>query len=360
MDIFTIFDFYIKLNMNKKHLLEEYIMVSIKDIAQKSGYSTTTISRLFNGDETLNITNITKKKIIDVALEMGYDRSKIKTTYEKIVVLFYVSESQMLKDIYFKQVKTSLEKYAKLANMELFFITSPDKFYTFPDDASGFIAVGSIPSEQLFKLKDKDFKGVVLEYNPTPNCFDTVKPDTDNITKEAINYFINEGFTKIGFIGGKKYNIDTAHEELDSREIIFRSYLSTKKLFNESYIFSGESFSVEGGYNLAKKMVTQLDKELPQACLIASDAIAVGFLQYLYEKNIAVPEDIAIISINDDEIAQFVAPPLTTYHIDTEEIAKTAISLLNDQIIHPRNITKTVLIGAELIIRKSFIPTKTL
>ena len=105
-------------------------------------------------------------------------------------------------------------------------------------------------------------------------------------------------------------------------------------------------------------MVTQLGKNLPQACLIASDAIAVGFLQYLYEANIAVPEDIAIISINDDEIAQFVAPPLTTYRIDTEEIAKTAIDLLSDQIVHPRNITKTVLIGAELIVRKSFIQKK--
>ncbi len=87
---------------------------------------------------------------------------------------------------------------------------------------------------------------------------------------------------------------------------------------------------------------------------MASDTIAVGVLQALNERSIIIPDRLELISINDNEIAKFVAPPLTTFKIDVEEIAKTAIDLLVDQIVHPRTITKTVLLGAELIERKSF------
>ncbi len=51
--------------------------------------------------------------------------------------------------------------------------------------------------------------------------------------------------------------------------------------------------------------------------------------------------------------SQNLGSPLTTFKIDVEEIAKTAIDLLVDQIVHPRAITKTVLLGAELIERKA-------
>ncbi len=103
-------------------------------------------------------------------------------------------------------------------------------------------------------------------------------------------------------------------------------------------------------------MLRTLGEDLPEACFIASDTLAVGVLQAFNEKQVAIPETIKLISVNDNEIAKFVSPPLTTYRIDIDEIAKTAIDMLADQIIYPREITKTVLLGSPLIIRKSFVP----
>lgn len=332
-------------------------MVSIKDIAKESGYSQATISRLFKGDESFNITDKTKKEIIEVALRLGYERTKIKTTFEKIAILFLVSEEQLSQDMYFRQLRESLEKHARLANMELIFLTKHEEVTSFSDDVTGFIALGPITLEELLSLKKRGYKGVVLEINPAPKYFDTVKPDTDAITKEAIDLFISEGYKKIGFIGGEKNDIGNSDNKIDSREIMFRNYLSSKNLLVEDYIFTEGTFTGEQGYKLAIQMINRLGKNLPQACLIASDSIAVGFLQGLYEKGILIPDDMAIISINNNEISQYLSPPLTTYNIDTNELAKTAINLLSEQLIHPRNISKTVLLGSELIIRKSFLPT---
>lgn len=331
-------------------------MVTIKDISNVSGYSQATISRLFKGDESLSITPETKQAIISTALNMGYDRSKIKTSLYKIAIPFFINRTQIIQDIYFTQIQDALIKFGKESNMEMEFITERKGLDMLSDDISGFIGVGDLKKEDLKELKKRGLKGVLLEINPCPKYFDTVRPDTDSMTKDAIEEFIKAGFTRIGFIGGKYFNSQTEKEEMDSRELVFRSQLAAKKLLREEYIFSEGLFSIDEGYQLASDMVRNLKGDLPEACFIASDTLAIGALQAFNELGIKLPTEMSIISINDNEIAQYVSPPLTTFRIDSEELARTAIDMLTDQLTHPRKITKTVLLGAELILRKSFVP----
>ena len=95
--------------------------------------------------------------------------------------------------------------------------------------------------------------GVLLEINPCPELFDTVKPDTDRMTQLAIDLFLTKGYRKIGFIGGAYLNPDTQRAEMDSREVIFRQTLARRDALDEAFLFSGGNFSVETGYRLAKK-----------------------------------------------------------------------------------------------------------
>lgn len=334
-------------------------MVTIKKIAEVSGFSQATVSRLLNGDESLSIAEETKHQIVNTALSLGYSRSKIKTTLEKIAVLFRITEQEELLDVYFHKLKLSLEKYGKDNNLAVQFLNHEDDFSKIDQNVQGFIGVGAFTSEELHILKQTQPNGVILEVNPQPELFDTVKPDTDRMTRLALKHFLEKGYRQIGFIGGSYFNPDTHLEEFDSRELAFRAYLSQVGLLDETLIFSGGHFTVEQGYELTIQLINTLDT-LPEAFFIASDTIAVGALQAFNEKNIAIPETLEMISINDNDIAKFVAPPLTTFRIEVDEIAKTAIDLLVEQMISSRTITKTVLIGSELIIRKSFIPTKVL
>ncbi|MBU5366760.1 MULTISPECIES: LacI family DNA-binding transcriptional regulator [Enterococcus] len=331
-------------------------MVTIRDIAKKSGYSTATISRLFKGDESLSITSDTKNKIIVTAKSLGYDLTKIKTTLYKIAILFWISEEQLKEDIYYQHVKDDLKKYSKKANLDLIFISKNDGVKSIPDDITGFIAIGQLTKKELYYLNQKGYKGVIRGINPLPEHFDTVEPDFHEMARQAINYFINEGFTKIGFIGGNFFNLETGKEEIDSREYAFRYHLEKSGLLNEKYIFSQGSFTVDEGYQLSLKMKAELNEDMPEACFIPSDTIAAGVLQGCHELGINIPKDMAVISINDDDIAKFVAPPLTTFKIDIEEIAKTCVDLLSDQLVYSRDISKKTLIGAKLTVRKSFIP----
>lgn len=333
-------------------------MVTIRDVAKESGYSSALISRLFKGDETLAITPSTKNKIITTALALGYDRSKIKTSLHTIAVLFWLSEEQIMEDAYFKNLKDGLEKYSKTANMDLVFISKEEGIEKIPDDVSGFIAIGPVSREELLILHRRGMKGVVRGINPLPKLFDTVDTNIRELTREAIDYFLNEGIQKIGLIGGKFLNPDSGKFEMDSRERAFREHLANKGLLEEKYIFTQGEFTIETGIEMARKMVDTLGKDLPEACFIASDTIAVGVLQGFTEKGILLPKRMSLISVNDHEMAKYVSVPLTTFHINTEEMAKSTIDLLSDQLVYPRDITKSILLGANLTIRKSFVPTK--
>ena len=94
-------------------------MITIKEIAQQAGFSPSTVSRLLSNDPSLSVSPETKQKILNTALSLGYERKYIKTIIEKIALLFWITEIEELEDIYFKDMRLKIEKYANENNMEL-------------------------------------------------------------------------------------------------------------------------------------------------------------------------------------------------------------------------------------------------
>lgn len=330
-------------------------MITIKEIAQQAGFSPSTVSRLLSNDPSLSVSLETKQKILSTALSLGYERKYIKTIIEKIALLFWITAVEELEDIYFRDMRLKIEKYANENNMELVIIKKEDGINKIPKDINGFIAIGGFSEKEISRLLKITKNGVFIDSNPAPDYYDSVQPNTPLITKKAIDYFIKNGHRNIGFIGGTFHNPNTGLEEKDIREVAFRYYTQEIGYFNEDNIFVEPHFSVDNGYKSAKKAIEKLKDNLPTAFFVASDPIAIGVLQALNEYNIPVPSRVSIISINNIDVAKYVSPPLSTFNIDINELCKTAINLLSERIIEERKLQKTIYLNCELIIRKSFI-----
>ena len=330
-------------------------MITIKEIAQQAGFSPSTVSRLLSNDPSLSVSPETKQKILNTALSLGYERKYIKTIIEKIALLFWITEIEELEDIYFKDMRLKIEKYANENNMELVTIKKESGISKIPKDINGFIAIGSFSEKEISKLLKITKNGVFIDSNPAPDYYDSVQPNTPLITKKAIDYFIKNGHSNIGFIGGTFHNPNTDLEEKDIREISFRYYMQKLGYLNEDNIFIEPNFSVDSGYKSAKKAIENLKDKLPTAFFVASDPIAIGVLQALNEYNIPVPSRVSIISINNIDVSKYVSPPLSTFNIDINELCKTAINLLSERIIEDRKLQKTIYLNCELVVRKSFI-----
>jgi LacI family transcriptional regulator len=328
-------------------------MATIKDIAEKSGYSTSTVSRVLNNDQSLSVSDETREKIYEAAEQLNYRRKTVRLLVKNIAFLYWLTDKEELEDVYFKTMRIELEKMARLYNVELITYKISDGIHQIPDHIEGFIAVGTFSENELAYLRSITSNGVFLDTSPDPNHFDSVRPDLPQMTRRTIDFLLEKGHTEIGFIGGTYHNPNTDEDELDLRERVFRRYMVKKGLLNEQYIFHRRGFSVDTGYMLMKDAIEQLGDQLPSAFFIAADPIAVGCLQALNEHGIAIPNRVSIISINNISVAKYVSPPLTTFHIDMKEICKNGIQLLLEQVVEKRKLVKTLFIGSELIVRKS-------
>ena len=95
-------------------------MATIKDIAERTGFSAATVSRVLNHDETLNVQDETRMKIFDTARELQYQAKERKSRKRHLTVGVYYSYSreEELRDTYYLTVRLAVEKKLEAENME--------------------------------------------------------------------------------------------------------------------------------------------------------------------------------------------------------------------------------------------------
>ena len=72
-----------------------------------------------------------------------------------------------------------------------------------------------------------------------------------------------------------------------------------------------------------------------------------------YELGLHIPEDISIIGFNDIPAAKYMIPPLTTVRLYMEFMGEYAVKLLEERILHGREICVKVSVPTQLCIRDS-------
>lgn len=329
-------------------------MTTIKEIASKSGFSAATVSRLLNNDPKLSVTAETKNKILKVANELGYWKKKqINTIKPNLALLYRVNGNEHLQDEYFAFLKQAIEAVAKEESIELTVFTDIKSLINKAEDFQGFLGVGTaeITYNDLEKLHKVLPDGVFIDINPAPKLFDSVQPNLSLAIQDALDRLESKGYENIGFIGAESFNLD-GKPQRDIREITFSEYSKLKE-FKSTKTFVQGVVNVDNGYKLGQLALKECN-ELPDAFIISSDTLSVGVLQAFNEAGVKVPQDTAIISINNSDVAQYVFPPLSSYNIDQNTMAKIAMQVLLSHINDKTRPVVHLTMNTDLVIRKSF------
>lgn len=326
-------------------------MATIKEIAQMVGVSSAAVSRVLNYDERISVSPETKEAIFAAAEKVGYKKKVIYPKIENVVLLYWIMQEEELEDIYYQSIYDNLLQLAGKMNIQMSVLKKEDGIDAMPEETQAFIAVGWFDREELKQIHRRCPNGVFIDTSPDEKLFDAVRPNLDSFVTQMVDFFVEKGHKTIGFIGCPDRNVDTGKSVIDIREWSFRQSAEYYGCLNEDYIFIGERFAVSEGYRMGKEMVQAGD--IPSALCIASDTLAVGVLQALNEAGIAVPDQVSVFSINDVNVAQYVSPPLTTFHIDIPIICESALELLRNRILTGRQITKSVFVNGIPVFRKS-------
>lgn len=144
-----------------------------------------------------------------------------------------------------------------------------------------------------------------IDFHEPGSGYDAVDIDLARISKEIIDFYINQGVNRIGFIGGE----DLPGQGGYSVKSPLRIWPTETRGTRRGYL-ARRGFSSSSGYELAKQMLAQED--YPKALFVASDSIAIGVLRAIHERGLNIPQDISLISVNDIPTARFTFPPLST------------------------------------------------
>lgn len=323
-------------------------MATLKDIATEAGVSLATVSRVLNDDPTLNVKEETKHRILEIAEKLEYKSSTSRKAQagtagqQHILALYSYQQELEINDPYYLAIRHGIETQCEKLGVEL---SNCYAFSTLPDikKLTGVLIVGK-PSPSVRRAASALTDNICfIDFHEPGSDYDAVDIDLSRISKQIIDFFIQQDVERIGFIGG-----EDEPGKADIREAAFVEYGRLKGVVSEQDIWRG-GFSSSSGYELAKKMLSQ--RTWPSALFVASDSIAIGVLRAIHEKGLAIPEDISLISVNDIPTARFTFPPLSTVRIHSEMMGSQGVNLLLEKSRDGRALPLQVFVPSVLKLR---------
>ncbi len=163
----------------------------------------------------------------------------------------------------------------------------------------------------------------------------------------AVRHLIDCGHTRIGMITNAQFRYSTARQRRDGYCNALRA---ANYPIDEALIAEGD-YTPSSGFRAMNAMLDL--PELPSAVFVASDVVAIGAIQAIKQRNLRIPQDIAIIGFDDIPMAEYLDPPLSTIRLPAYGLGWAAGERLIRLILGEDIESQGVLLGTELIIRQS-------
>ncbi len=319
--------------------------------------SVTTVSRILNGQAARSrISKSTEEAVMRTAVELGYVPDqlarglRIKRTHTIGLIIPDISNP------FFSTVARNIEIEARKAGYSIILSDTQEETQLEVDSirllqsrkVDGFIICpAGEEGEHLNAILSSGLPMVIVDRHfPELECPDVIS-DNYRGSFEAVSHFSENNHRRIACIQGRR------HTSVNDERV--RGYLDALKKYNipldESFIV-GDSFGERNGYVGAKILLNRAPR--PTAIFAASNLISLGAMRAIFEEGLKIPDDISMISFDDQPYSDYLATPMTTVAQQTTEMGQIAFKLLMAQIDLERpSDTEGVVLPTKLIIRKS-------
>lgn len=331
-------------------------MPSQSDVAKLANVSFMTVSRVINGKE--NVKEETKQRVLKAIEELGYypnaaARALNNNKTDGIGVVIPHAEFMTVAP-YFLDLISSLERNIDKAGYHLVF-KLPASMKTTADytqlylerKVDGVIVLAPSVDQWLLQTLSNDRVPSVVVYGRDDELdINYIDANNHKGAKEAMNYLIGLGHTRIGMVTGSTTLI-CGRDRISG----YLEALQTNNLpVDKRLIFYGDwqPESGERAFNYFFGMEQQ-----PTAIFCANDHMALGVMRSAIDNGLQLPRDLSIFGYNDITYSGFLTPSLTTRSQPLEEIGEKAVDILIKTIEDPTRPKEKIMMDTKFIKRES-------
>ena len=311
--------------------------MTIKDLAQKTGYSVATISRVLNNHP--NVSKKTREKILHAVEESGFqintNAQNLKQHATSILVIVKGTSnemfSEMVETIQNMIVQTQYPLYVDYIDEDHNEVLRAVRLCR-EKKPLGVLFLGG-NSQNFLKHFDKIQIPCVLVSNdasglPFPNL-SSVSTDDRLAARSAIDSLIALGHRKFVIVGGDRTISDTSRLRYEGCLQSFRNHGIE---YDEDLDYQGVRFSYQDGYNATQQLIAN---GRPFTALFAiADVMAIGAIRALHDNGLRVPRDVSVMGYDGLPLGSFLVPQLSTVIQMSRLMAQRSVEILIDRIEH--------------------------
>lgn len=304
--------------------------ITMKDVALRAGVSQSTVSFVLNGLDDMRIGAETRRRVIAAAEELGYRRRAAgrppkNAGHEVIGLMFDEVATSPFAAISIEGVQEAAWKHDVLVEVVM---TGGDRAYEaailrkWSTDRVRGVIYGSILTHRVAPPDAlAGHRAVLLNCYEEKARLPSVVPAERRGGEVATQALIAAGHRRIAFISGEPW-MEASDQRMEGYE---RALRAAGVPVDPSLVVEG-NFLPSGGRNATLRLLD--DGARPDAIFCANDLMAVGCYEALKERGIRVGEEIAVMGYDDQEIAQQLAPPLSTVLLPHREMGQWAARMI--------------------------------
>jgi len=313
--------------------------IKLSDVAQAAGVSIPTASLVLSGrGDELRISQAVQAKIQRVAAELGYRRNSLSVGLRTGATntIGFISDTITTAQYAGDMIRGALDAANDVDYMLLIAETGGEsREESRATDALIDRQVEGLVFASMFtRLRQRPQVPIsvpVVLLNAIPVepdwAISAVIPDELVAGEAAAQRLLSGGHRRIHLLGAGSTYADMPTEAVAARERFDGIHAALAKAGVEPASYHGSlDWEPEDGYRLSSAFIGEATRG--EAIITFNDRLALGLAQAMRDKGYRIPDDISVISFDDEAIARQMRPGLTTMALPHYELGRLAIELL--------------------------------
>jgi LacI family transcriptional regulator len=331
-------------------------LVTIADIAARARVSPATAARVIHDQG--HVSAAKRSQIERAVAELGYVPNRVARSLRNRRTNLIGHILPLSSDNpFFARIAMAVEEEAGRAGYHVLTAVtrgSPEKEQAMVEDLCG-LMVEAIIFTAKTACDTAFIRRVVLRGTPVVMIerprdipeIDIILMDSDEGSRAAAEHIAGKGHAQIGYIGAELSRGAVEQSRFNGFMKALEAYGCACQ---PQWIRRTPDYDAAYGYQAMECLLAM--ERRPTCVFIASDLLASGVLQCLYQRRLRVPDDISLVGY-DNTLSALSAPPLTTIELQPAQVGSAAMNMVVERVSGHRIGAKTVTLSPVLIDRDS-------